>query len=297
MVKAVDGVTFRIDREQTFGLVGESGSGKSTLARAVLRLHEPTAGRVVFEGRDVLALSGREMRALRRRMQIVFQDPLSSLNPMMSVGAIVGDALKIHRVGTRREREAEVGRLLDLVGVGWQFADAFPHEFSGGQQQRVAIARALALKPGFMVCDEPVSSLDLSIQAQVLNLLEDLQDRFGLAYLFISHDLKVVEHLSDVVGVMYLGRLVEVGDTETIYRRPLHPYTQILLASAPQFDPQARSERIILEGEVPSPIDPPPGCAFHPRCPHRMPRCSEASPALKEIEPGHQVACFLTDGS
>ncbi len=297
VVKAVDGVTFRIDRDQTFGLVGESGSGKSTLARAVLRLHEPTAGRVVFEGRDVLALSGREMRALRREMQIVFQDPLSSLNPMMSVGAIVGDALKIHGVGTKREREEEVGRLLDLVGVGRQFADAFPHEFSGGQQQRVAIARALALKPGFMVCDEPVSSLDLSIQAQILNLLEALQDRFGLAYLFISHDLKVVEHLSDVVGVMYLGRLVEVGDTETIYRRPLHPYTQILLASAPQFDPQARSERIILEGEVPSPIDPPPGCAFHPRCPHRMARCSEESPALKEIEPGHQAACFLTDGA
>ncbi len=297
VVKAVDGVTFQIHRNQTFGLVGESGSGKSTLARAILRLHEPTAGRVHFEGRDVRALSGREMRALRRKMQIVFQDPLSSLNPMMSVGAIVGDALTIHRVGTRREREDEVGRLLDLVGVGRRFADAFPHEFSGGQQQRVAIARALALKPQFVVCDEPVSSLDLSIQAQILNLLESLQDRFGLAYLFISHDLKVVEHLSDVVGVMYLGKLVEVGRTQTLYGRPRHPYTQILLASAPRLDPDARTERIILEGEVPSPIDPPSGCAFHPRCPYRMARCSEESPELKQIEPGHQAACFLTEGA
>ena len=201
-VKAVDGVTFQIHGNQTFGLVGESGSGKSTLARAVLRLYEPTGGRVVFDGRDVGALSSRELRALRRQMQIVFQDPLASLNPMMSAGAIVGDALKIHRVGTKREREEEVGRLLDLVGVGRRLADTFPHEFSGGQQQRVAIARALALKPQFVICDEPVSSLDLSIQAQILNLLETLQERFGLAYLFISHDLKVVEHLSDVVGVM-----------------------------------------------------------------------------------------------
>ncbi len=296
VVKAVDGVTFRIHRNQTFGLVGESGSGKSTLARAVLRLYEPTAGRVYFEGRDVRSLSGRELRALRRQMQIVFQDPLASLNPMMSVGAIVGDALKIHGVGTKREREDEVGRLLDLVGVGRRLADTFPHEFSGGQQQRVAIARALALKPGFVICDEPVSSLDLSIQAQILNLLESLQDRFGLAYLFISHDLRVVEHLSDVVGVMYLGRLVETGPTEALYGSPRHPYTQILLASAPRLDPEAPTKRIILEGEVPSPMDPPTGCAFHPRCPYRIDRCSEESPELKQIEPGHRVACFLTEG-
>ena len=296
VVRAVDGVTFQIHRNQTFGLVGESGSGKSTLARAVLRLHEPTAGSVYFEGRDVSALSGRELRALRREMQIVFQDPLASLNPMMSVGDIVGDALKIHRVGTKREREEAVGRLLDLVGVGRRFADAFPHEFSGGQQQRVAIARALALQPQFVICDEPVSSLDLSIQAQILNLLESLQERFGLAYLFISHDLKVVEHLSDVVGVMYLGKLVEVGPTEALYGGAHHPYTRILLSSAPRLDPDARSERIILEGEVPSPIDPPTGCAFHPRCPYRMDRCSQETPQLMQVGPGHQAACFLTEG-
>ncbi|MSS71377.1 MAG: ATP-binding cassette domain-containing protein [Candidatus Latescibacteria bacterium] len=293
-VKAVDGVTFQIDRNETFGMVGESGSGKTTVARAVLRLHEPTSGQVVFDGRDVLALPDREVRALRREMQIIFQDPLSSLNPMMSVGTIIEDALKIHGIGTRAEREEEVRRLLDLVGVGRKFYHAFPHEFSGGQQQRVGIARALALKPRFIVCDEPVSSLDLSIQAQILNLLEELQERFGLAYLFISHNLKVVEHLSDVVGVMYLGKLVEVGDTEAIYRRPAHPYTQILLASAPQMDPGARSKRILLEGEVPSPIDPPSGCPFHPRCPHRMARCSEEVPVLKQIGSGHQAACFLT---
>jgi oligopeptide/dipeptide ABC transporter ATP-binding protein len=294
VVKAVDGVSFRIDRNETFGMVGESGSGKTTVARAVLRLHEPTSGKVVFDGRDVLALSGREVRALRREMQIIFQDPLSSLNPMMSVGAIIEDALRIHGVGTKAEREREVRRLLDLVGVGQRFYHAFPHEFSGGQQQRVGIARALALKPKFIVCDEPVSSLDLSIQAQILNLLEELQDRFGLAYLFISHNLKVVEHLSDAVGVMYLGRLVEVGDTEAIYRRPAHPYTQVLLASAPQMDPAARSKRVLLEGEAPSPINPPSGCPFHPRCPHRMARCSEETPVLKQIEPGHHAACFLT---
>ncbi len=292
-VKAVDGVSFQIDRNGTFGMVGESGSGKTTVARAVLRLHEPTSGKVVFEGRDVLALSNREIRALRREMQVIFQDPLSSLNPIMSVGAIIEDALRIHGAGTKTEREEEVRRLLDLVGVGQKFYHAFPHEFSGGQQQRVGIARALALKPKFIVCDEPVSSLDLSIQAQILNLLEELQDRFGLAYLFISHNLKVVEHLSDEVGVMYLGRLVEVGATEAIYRRPAHPYTQVLLASAPQMDPAARSGRILLEGEVPSPIDPPSGCPFHPRCPHRMARCSEEAPVLKQIESGHQAACFL----
>ena len=296
-VKAVDGVTFDIDRNQTFGLVGESGSGKSTVARAILRLHEPTSGEVVFEGRDVLALSDRELRALRREMQIIFQDPLSSLNPMMSVGTIIADALKIHRIGTRQEQQDEVHRLLDVVGVGRQFADAFPHEFSGGQQQRVAIARALALQPKFIVCDEPVSSLDLSIQAQILTLLEDLQDRFGLAYLFIAHNLKVVEYLSDRVGVMYLGKLVEVGDTDPIYTRAAHPYTQILLSSAPQVDPAARTDRIILEGEVPSPINPPSGCPFHPRCPYRMDRCSQEVPPLKEIEPGHYGACFLTDGA
>ena len=296
VVRAVDGVTFQIHGNQTFGLVGESGSGKSTLARAVLRLYEPTAGRVYFEGRDVCSLSGRELRALRRKMQIVFQDPLASLNPMMSVGAIVGDALRIHRVGTKREREDEVGRLLDLVGVGRRLADTFPHEFSGGQQQRVAIARALALKPQFVICDEPVSSLDLSIQAQILNLLESLQERFGLAYLFISHDLKVVEHLSDVVGVMYLGKLVEVGRTEALYGRPRHPYTQILLSSAPRLNPDAQSERIILEGEVPSPVDPPTGCAFHPRCPYRMDRCSQETPQLMQVGPGHRAACFLTEG-
>ncbi len=293
-VKAVDGVSFQIDRNETFGMVGESGSGKTTVARAVLRLHEPTSGKVAFEGRDVLALSSREMRALRREMQIIFQDPLSSLNPMMSVGAIIEDALRIHGIGTKAEREREVRRLLDLVGVGQRFYHAFPHEFSGGQQQRVGIARALALRPKFIVCDEPVSSLDLSIQAQILNLLEELQDRFGLAYLFISHNLRVVEHLSGAVGVMYLGRLVEVGATEAIYRRPAHPYTQVLLASAPQMDPAARSRRVLLEGEAPSPMNPPSGCPFHPRCPHRMARCSEETPVLKQIEPGHQAACFLT---
>jgi oligopeptide/dipeptide ABC transporter ATP-binding protein len=304
-VRAVDGVSLRVRRGETMGLVGESGCGKSTLGRLMLRLIEPTFGRVVYDGRDLTPLSQRALRPLRRRMQIIFQDPYSSLNPRMTVREIVGEAIAIHRLARgRSEEEARIVQLLERVGLRADVLDRYPHEFSGGQRQRIGIARALAVEPEFIVCDEPTSSLDVSIQAQIVNLLMELQETFGLSYLLVSHDLNVVRHLSHRVAVMYLGKIVEQGPVDRLYEQPRHPYTRALLAAAPQADPERRRVRLVLEGEAPSPIDPPSGCAFHPRCPRAVPgRCNREAPVLTEIEepgaalgaaaaPGHRVACW-----
>ncbi len=294
--RAVDGVSIRVRRGETLGLVGESGCGKSTLGRLMLRLIEPTFGRVVYGGRDITRLSQRELRPLRRRMQIIFQDPYSSLNPRMTVREIVGEAISIHRLArTRADEEARIAQLLDRVGLRADVMNRYPHEFSGGQRQRIGIARALAVEPEFIVCDEPTSSLDVSIQAQIVNLLVELQETMGLTYLFVSHDLSVVEHVSHRVAVMYLGKIVEQASVERLYTQAQHPYTRALLAAAPQPDPERKRVRLVVQGDAPSAIDPPSGCSFHPRCPRALKgTCDIDTPTLAETSPGsgHKVACW-----
>ena len=292
-IKAVDGLNFSIRRGETLGLVGESGCGKSTTGRAILQLHRPTGGQVLFEGEDLTQLRGETLRRMRRRMQMIFQDPYASLNPRMTVGNIVGEPLEVHNILKGKERQERVQQLLEVVGLNPYFVNRYPHEFSGGQRQRIGVARALAVQPDFIVCDEPISALDVSIQAQIINLLEELQQKFGLTYLFIAHDLSVVRHISDRVAVMYLGKIVELTSRDELYNNALHPYTKALLSAVPIPDPvvEEKRRRIILEGEVPSPANPPSGCHFRTRCPIRMDICSEVEPEWRDVGGDHWVAC------
>ncbi|TDF92739.1 ABC transporter ATP-binding protein [Paenibacillus piri] len=292
-VKAVNGLTFDIYDGETLALVGESGCGKSTTGRTLLRLLEPTSGKVTFQGRDIFTLSKEQMRQVRKHMQIIFQDPFGSLNPRLKIKDIIAEPLTAHKTGSHEQNKQRVKELMEVVGLNEEQMDRYPHEFSGGQRQRISIARALALNPKLIVCDEAVSALDVSIQSQVLNLLQELQRRFGLTYLFISHNLSVVHHIADRVGVMYLGKLVELGRVDTIYNKPAHPYTQSLLSAIPEVNPERQRERIILQGDVPSPANPPSGCHFHTRCPYVQPTCSSKVPEFREIEPGHWTACHF----
>lgn len=292
-VKAVDGLNFTIKKGETLGLVGESGCGKSTTGRTILQLYRPTAGEVFFQGKDLAKLQGEELRKMRRNMQMIFQDPYASLNPRMTVGDIIGEPLEVHNIAKGKEKKERVQELLQIVGLNPYFVNRYPHEFSGGQRQRIGVARALAVNPDFIVCDEPISALDVSIQAQIINLLEELQTKFNLTYLFIAHDLSVVRHISDRVAVMYLGKIVELTDRDSLYKNPLHPYTKALLSAVPIPDPvvEEKRERIILTGDVPSPVNPPSGCRFHTRCPIVMDKCKQIDPEFRDVGNDHWVAC------
>ena len=294
-LKAVDGITFDVRKNETLGLVGESGCGKSTTGRTILHVHEPTAGKIYFNGKDISTTTQEEMKILRKNMQMIFQDPFASLNPRMTVKNIIGEGLNIHKIDSKKQRMARVAELMETVGLRKEYMYRYPHEFSGGQRQRIGVARALALNPELIICDEPVSALDVSIQAQVINLLMDLQEEFGLAYIFIAHDLSVVEQISDRVAVMYLGKIVEITSSEELYKNPLHPYTKGLLHSVPEPDPSKPLGKVQLKGDIPSPVNPPSGCSFRTRCPKAFDRCSEKEPEFREYKKDHYVACHLLD--